>query len=340
MRHIPEDELHPYLDQALSRSQCVEIECHLATCSRCRTERDAIAALRDRTTALLGRLGPRILTPPPFKELQAQFVERERQAQATRLRRVKFGHGAIRAAGVAAAALIGWSAHSVFDRKNAAPNAVPTQVVASTTASALNVPKLSPPATIPPEVAPQPSVQLGQSTTRPTQPWRREPTVAWTSRNQPETPNSPVQLQVASAQDAVGATDFDAPGLWRTVSWDEADALTGGLMPRIQGLPVIEVQVQKVSSEERPLVMVAQQDGAGKIVRTIEGPVARVAELLSREVARAGEGLNSSQPARSPSDYVSAGPGQKLSTRVFVVAGRLAADSLETLSESVQIKLP
>ena len=30
---------------ALSRSQCVEIECHLATCSRCRTERDAIAAL-------------------------------------------------------------------------------------------------------------------------------------------------------------------------------------------------------------------------------------------------------------------------------------------------------
>ena len=26
MRHIPEDELHAYLDQGLSRSQCVEIE--------------------------------------------------------------------------------------------------------------------------------------------------------------------------------------------------------------------------------------------------------------------------------------------------------------------------
>ena len=41
LRHIPEDELHAYLDQALSRSQCVEIERHLAGCHRCRAERDA-----------------------------------------------------------------------------------------------------------------------------------------------------------------------------------------------------------------------------------------------------------------------------------------------------------
>ena len=32
LRHIPEEELHAYLDQALSRSQCVEIENHLAEC--------------------------------------------------------------------------------------------------------------------------------------------------------------------------------------------------------------------------------------------------------------------------------------------------------------------
>jgi anti-sigma factor RsiW len=48
MRHIPEDELHAYLDQALSRSQCVEIESHLAGCPSCRATRDGIAALRDR----------------------------------------------------------------------------------------------------------------------------------------------------------------------------------------------------------------------------------------------------------------------------------------------------
>nr|MBA3556621.1 zf-HC2 domain-containing protein [Gemmatimonadales bacterium] len=47
MRHIPEDELHAYLDQGLSRTQCVEIESHLADCSACRACRDRIAALRD-----------------------------------------------------------------------------------------------------------------------------------------------------------------------------------------------------------------------------------------------------------------------------------------------------
>ena len=58
MRHIPEDELHAYLDQALSRTQCVEIESHLAECPSCRGMRDGIAALRDRTTALLAKLAP------------------------------------------------------------------------------------------------------------------------------------------------------------------------------------------------------------------------------------------------------------------------------------------
>src|SRR5574338_418676 len=51
MRHIPEEELHAYLDQALSRAQAVEIESHLAGCARCRAERDGIAGLRDRTAA-------------------------------------------------------------------------------------------------------------------------------------------------------------------------------------------------------------------------------------------------------------------------------------------------
>jgi anti-sigma factor RsiW len=58
MRHIPEEELHAYLDQGLSRSQCVEIESHLAVCPSCQAARDGIAALRDRTTALLARLAP------------------------------------------------------------------------------------------------------------------------------------------------------------------------------------------------------------------------------------------------------------------------------------------
>ncbi len=70
MRHIPEDELHAYLDQGLSRSQCVEIESHLADCPSCQATRDGIAALRDRTTALLARLAPPRNISPSFESLR------------------------------------------------------------------------------------------------------------------------------------------------------------------------------------------------------------------------------------------------------------------------------
>ena len=70
MRHIPEDELHAYLDQGLSRTQCVEIESHLADCPSCQATRDGIAALRDRTTALLARLAPPRTIPPAFESLR------------------------------------------------------------------------------------------------------------------------------------------------------------------------------------------------------------------------------------------------------------------------------
>ena len=75
MRHIPEDELHAYLDQGLSRSQCVEIESHLAGCPSCQALRDGIAALRDRTTALLARLAPPPRVPPAFEVLRHRAAE-------------------------------------------------------------------------------------------------------------------------------------------------------------------------------------------------------------------------------------------------------------------------
>src|SRR5258706_16282923 len=75
-RHIPEDELHAYLDQALSRSQCAEIETHLSACKLCQARRATVAALRDRTTALLSGLTPRpVIVPPAFQQL------RERQSR-------------------------------------------------------------------------------------------------------------------------------------------------------------------------------------------------------------------------------------------------------------------
>jgi anti-sigma factor RsiW len=117
MRHIPEDELHAYLDQALSRTQCVEIESHLADCPSCRSTRDGIAALRDRTTALLSRLSPPPSIPPAFERLRRQAAE----VASQRRRRV---HVVAWVASLVVALGLGWSASSLFrsgaDRQPAA----------------------------------------------------------------------------------------------------------------------------------------------------------------------------------------------------------------------------
>lgn len=114
MRHIPEEELHAYLDQALSRAQAVEIETHLAGCARCRAERDAIAGLRDRTTHLLSALSPaHSIARPPYAELR-------RRHQATMLRRANLLRGGLWAASLLGALSLGYGAHSIRDRSELA----------------------------------------------------------------------------------------------------------------------------------------------------------------------------------------------------------------------------
>src|SRR3954462_12827310 len=114
MRHIPEEELHAYLDQGLSRSQCVEIESHLAAWPACQSERDSIAALRDRTTALLTKLAPPRGFPPAFESL------RRRAAVQASARRRRVRHAAWVASLVAAVGL-GWTANYFLTTGTAVP---------------------------------------------------------------------------------------------------------------------------------------------------------------------------------------------------------------------------
>src|SRR5919106_6342780 len=107
MRHIPEDELHAYLDQGLSRSQAVEIESHLAGCSSCQATRDAIAALRDLTTALLATLSPPRRLPPAFDALRERAADR----LSTRRRQLRLGAWA---ASLVAAIGLGWTASALI----------------------------------------------------------------------------------------------------------------------------------------------------------------------------------------------------------------------------------
>ncbi len=342
MRHIPEEELHAYLDQALSRSQCVEIECHLAGCVRCRHERDQIAAVRDRTTALLGLVAPAGRRRPSYAELALQA--RGRQADATAsaeakvLRSPSWVRVGRRAAGVALAIAAGWGARDLLAPEpfTGTPSALQQLVVGPGFGSfGAGQPLLG--SILP--VPDQPEAQTEAVQLQPDPDWRPDPIERTAPRREvvgAESAVTPLTLTVSTLDASEAAGDFPSGGVWRSVSWSEAAALSGDVIPRIEGMPVVEIQVQRGGPEERPVIMVAHQDTLGRIIRSIEGPAERLAEMLAEVIDRTGGAMRTSQPLRTPPDYVTgAGGVTRRSLRVVALAGRIEADSLNVLARSL-----
>jgi hypothetical protein len=338
MRHIPEDELHAYLDQGLSRSQAVEIESHLADCSSCRANRDAIAALRDRTTALLATLSPPRRVPPSFDLL------RERAADRVSLRRRRFRMGAWAASLVAALGL-GWTASAVVGpgrsasvaQRDAAPIPEasplrPTTAVAADTAS----PRATRAVPAPAEPAPV------RFETRRTSP-RVEPAVRRAREDSIRNaklavldPAPALELEPLESRGPEAGGEFD--GMWRTMSWDGAQSETGRSVPHIDGLPVLRVQVQATNQDSRPLMVVAQQLSSGQVIQTIEGPAADVSELLSRRTAgSADNGLSVSVTETTPgADQTMA---MQLGDRMLAITGALPSDSLRAMIRRINAEM-
>ena len=90
-----------------------------------------------------------------------------------------------------------------------------------------------------------------------------------------------LELSAGKAPTAENEVEFD--GVWRTMSWDGAQAEAGDkLLPHIDGLPVLQVQVQSNEQGKQPLMVVAQQLSSGEMIRTIEGPAGDVSHLLAQ----------------------------------------------------------
>ncbi|HSJ76116.1 MAG TPA: anti-sigma factor, partial [Gemmatimonadales bacterium] len=266
MRHIPEEELHAYLDQGLSRSQCVEIESHLAACPACQSERDSIAALRDRTTALLAKLAPPRGFPPAFETLQRRA---QVQASAHR-RRIQIGAWA---ASLVFAVGLGWTGNYLMTTKPQSPVAHPVS-----NPSIGSVP--STPITSTAVAAP---AVLRQGRKTPRQAGQRPPTaipvsVAAVESLPPVVPAPTLELTTVDIPRSDPELELD--GMWRTLSWDGAQAEAGDQVPHIDGLPVVQVQLQTVEQGKQPLMVVAQQLSSGEVIRTIEGPMGDVSHLL------------------------------------------------------------
>jgi hypothetical protein len=337
MRHIPEDELHAYLDQGLSRSQCVEIESHLAGCSSCRATRDGIAALRDRTTALLSQLAPSRRIPPAFDTLRGLATQRVH----TRRRRLRAGAWA---ASLVAALGLGWSASTMVDpaRPSVATRTLPP--VAEAPPTRADSVEARPPASAPAPAAATPMPVRSEA--------RREAararTVAREAREESLREDSirAAKLAVLDPAPALELTPLDDrrgpgeqfDGLWRTMSWDGAQSEAGQSLPHIDGLPVLRVQVQANDRGKRPLMVVAQQLASGQVIQTIEGPARDVSELLSRRTGTSPDGgLSVSISDAAPAaDQAMA---MQMGDRMLAITGALPSDSLRAMIRRINAEM-
>jgi hypothetical protein len=349
MRHIPEDELHAYLDQGLSRSQAVEIESHLAGCPSCRSQRDSIAALRDRTTALLATLSPPRRFPPAFDALRKQAADR----LSIRRRRVRSGAWA---ASLLAALGLGWSASavigpgrsdSVAQRDSAAAAetgpASTSVAVADTTAGERTAAPVPAPESI---RATSPDVR-STAVRFEASPVRARAAAESADRKAREDSIRAAKLAVLDPAPVLELTPLEDrgveegeqfDGMWRTMSWDGAQSEAGRGVPHIDGLPVLRVQVQASNQGTRPLMVVAQQLSSGQVIQTIEGPADDVSQLLARRTGTAPNGgLSVSVTEATPgTDQAMA---MQLGDRMLAITGALPSDSLRAMIRRINAEM-
>jgi hypothetical protein len=329
MRHIPEDELHAYLDQALSRSQCVEIEHHLSDCRTCQAHRDAIAALRDRTTALLVTASPRRIRPRPFAHLSAAHFDRSTH----RDRRLR---GVVWAASLLAAIGLGWALH-----KGATPD------TALLTAERPGEPVIAPPLMAaaprqrPPEArdaAPRrPTTRL--ATASPTQAPTDAPHLPAgdSGAEHPEAPfvpPRPVGSELASLGTSASAGEPVLSGVWRTVPLNTPQADQGDWVPRVDGMPVVQVKVRQAPQGGRPITLVTQRLANGEMISTVEGPAPEVAALLSEQPgSSASADIQDMQAPMRSVDSTEGRPAGRAAPppRTLAIFGSASADSLKAL---------
>ena len=353
MRHIPEDELHTYLDQALSRSQCVEIESHLAGCTQCQDHRDGIAALRDRTTALLSTLAPPRRFTPAVEVLQERAAARSAR-RATRWRAAAW------AASVVAALGLGWAGKAVNER--GVPSVVETELAAARGAATgedsagIATPGSQRGAIEAPDslagrdiAATQGLADAGSPRPDPSARRQAPAAPAAETRSQrlaafpdtislPRPSMEPVGTVLSSGQLLAPNLDAATGTVFRTVSWASAERERGASVPRIAGLPVMEVQVgTSGQSGGKPLVVVAQQLESGQVIRTIEGPATDVNKLLASRHSEDG----SPWPAIGDSaGGIAGGDGAmtyRRGDRILAITAPLPSDSLRAMIRRLNV---
>jgi hypothetical protein len=307
----------------------------MADCGRCRDLRDGTAALRDRTTALLGQLSPRaLIVAPPYEML----IQRKGLIPIPPDWRRRVRRAGLWAAGFVAAVGAGWVGRSLLEPRQFAPAPL-----------ALQTPEQSGPAApISDGLAPNAATDFQPAATPIPISERAPRYLAPRSNRLADAVVPPPSLQMVSVGLSSRGSAVSEPAplvrsedrspfsrIWRRVEWEDALQIAGSAMPFIEGMPVIGVLLQPGAPDERPTVIVAQQDASGEVIQSIEGPQDKVNELLARQNT---PDVNRSALTRTPPDYVEVGGGVRRTLRMLTVTGRLSVDSLNALLRVVTIR--
>ncbi|HEV8177824.1 MAG TPA: hypothetical protein VGP44_09070, partial [Gemmatimonadales bacterium] len=140
------------------------------------------------------------------------------------------------------------------------------------------------------------------------------------------------ELELTSIDIPPTAHEFELDGMWRTMSWAGAQAEAGDKLPHIDGLPVVQVQVQAGEQGRQPLMVVAQQLSSGEVIRTIEGPAQDVSHLLARRTMSdpvpAALSVGSSRPNPVGAERIDGSMAMQRGDRMIAITGALPPDSL------------
>jgi hypothetical protein len=127
------------------------------------------------------------------------------------------------------------------------------------------------------------------------------------------------------------------------MSWAGAQAEAGDKLPHIDGVPVVQVQVQtrkqgkQGKQGKQPLMVVAQQLASGEVIRTIEGPTSDVSDLLACRTMSdpmPTMTLRDSAPrdsVPSDTDHTDRTMAMQHGDRMLVITGALSSDSLRAM---------
>lgn len=121
-------------------------------------------------------------------------------------------------------------------------------------------------------------------------------------------------------------------GVWRTVPLPSDPARQEEWVPRVEGVPVVQVKQRQAPQGGRPITLVTQLLANGEVISTVEGPATEVAALLSQQPGQSASAELQDMEITRPSPMADSATRPAPATsapRTLAIFGSAPSDSLK-----------